>query len=129
MKMKDYWIKMIEKISLVEKSLKYSDYWSPKIIASLNDSYVKVAKLKGEFEWHYHENEDELFFVIKGHLTIALRDQMLEIDPGELVVIPKNVEHKPMTNEEVEVLLIEPKSTLNTGNIRNERTVEVNEWI
>ena len=101
----------------------FTEYWSPRIAGELNDSYVKLAKLKGEFVWHQHDNEDELFLVVKGHLTIKLRDRDVELDAGEFVIIPRGVEHLPIAEEEVHVLLLEPKSTLNTGNVQSERTV------
>jgi mannose-6-phosphate isomerase-like protein (cupin superfamily) len=97
-------------------------------VGELNDSYVKLAKLKGEFVWHHHDNEDELFLVVKGTLVIKLRDQELTIHEGEFVIIPKGVEHLPVAEEEVQVLLLEPKTTLNTGNVQNEKTVDA-EWI
>lgn len=106
----------------------FQEYWSPRIAGELNDSYIKLAKLKGEFVWHHHENEDELFLVIKGKLLIKLRDRDLWLEEGEFVVIPKSVEHCPVAEEEVHVMLLEPKSTLNTGNIQNERTIAA-QWI
>ena len=115
-------------INLADKFNLFQEPWHPKIVGELNDSYVKLAKLKGEFVWHHHDNEDELFLVIKGTLVIKLRDQELTIREGEFVIIPKGVEHLPVAEEEVQVLLLEPKSTLNTGNVQNERTVEA-EWI
>ncbi len=114
---------MIEKVNLAQKFERFDEYWSPRIAGELNDAYVKLAKLKGEFEWHQHENEDELFLVVQGHLTIKLRDRDVELDPGEFVIIPRGVEHLPVASEEVQVLLLEPKSTLNTGNVKSERTV------
>jgi mannose-6-phosphate isomerase-like protein (cupin superfamily) len=114
---------MIEKVNLAQKFDRFDDYWSPRIAGELNDSVVKLAKLKGEFVWHLHEHEDELFLVVKGQLTIKLRDQDVELDPGELVIIPRGVEHLPVAAEEVHVVLLEPKSTLNTGNVPSERTV------
>ncbi len=114
----------VETVNLVEKFTQFSDHWSPKIAAELNDSYVKLAKFQGEFVWHDHPGEDELFLVVKGHLRIELRGQTLELGPGEFVVIPKGVEHKPVADEEVHAVLIEPKSTVNTGNVRDERTLE-----
>jgi mannose-6-phosphate isomerase-like protein (cupin superfamily) len=113
----------MEKINLTKTFHLLSDYWSPKIVGELNDAYVKLAKLKGEFVWHHHESEDELFLVVKGRLLIKLRDRDLWLDEGEFVIIPKGVEHLPIAEEEVHLLLLEPKSTLNTGNVRNERTV------
>jgi mannose-6-phosphate isomerase-like protein (cupin superfamily) len=103
-------------------------YWSPRIAGELNDSFVKLAKLKGEFVWHHHENEDELFFVVKGRLQIKTRTGDVWLNEGEFVIIPKGVEHCPVAEEEVHVLLLEPKSTVNTGNVQNERTVPA-QWI
>jgi mannose-6-phosphate isomerase-like protein (cupin superfamily) len=114
---------MIEKVNLAQKFDLFSEYWSPRIAGELNDSYVKLAKLKGEFVWHQHDNEDELFLVVKGHLTIKLRDRTVELDAGEFVIIPRGVEHLPIAEEEAQVLLLEPKSTLNTGNVQSDRTV------
>src|SRR3954463_1791978 len=115
-------------ISLAEKFAKFSDYYSPKIVGELNDSYVKPAKLQGEFVWHRHDAEDELFLVIKGTLRMGIREDGLEreetVRPGELIIIPHGVEHRPAADEEVHLMLLEPKTTLNTGNIRSERTRE-----
>lgn len=119
---------MVTTINLAEKFTLFSDYWSPKIIGELNDSYVKAVKLKGEFVWHHHEEEDELFLVIKGRLLIKLRDRDLWISEGEFAIIPREVEHCPVADEEVWVVLLEPKSTVNTGNVENERTAEP-QWI
>ena len=113
----------MQRVNLAQKFSLFQDHWSPKIIGEVNDFYVKLVKFKGEFVWHRHEAEDELFLVIKGRLTIRLRDRGIELTEGELVVIPRGVEHLPVANEEAHVLLLEPKSTLNTGNIRSERTV------
>jgi mannose-6-phosphate isomerase-like protein (cupin superfamily) len=113
----------IEKVSLAGKLNRFSDYWSPKIVGELNDSYVKLVKLKGEFVWHHHETEDELFLVVEGKLLIKLRDRVMELEEGEFVVIPRGVEHLPVAEQEAHVLLLEPKTTLNTGNIKDERTV------
>jgi mannose-6-phosphate isomerase-like protein (cupin superfamily) len=113
----------IETVSLLEKLNSFQDCWSPKIVGELNDSFVKLVKLKGEFVWHHHDDEDELFLVIKGSLLIKLLDREIRVDEGEFVIIPRGVEHLPVAEEEVHVLLLEPKSTLNTGNIENERTV------
>jgi mannose-6-phosphate isomerase-like protein (cupin superfamily) len=115
-------------VNLSKKFDLFAEHWSPRIVGELNDSYVKLAKLKGEFVWHKHENEDELFLVVKGQLQIKLRDRDLLIKEGEFVIIPKGVEHCPVAAEEVQVLLLEPKSTLNTGDQQNERTVEA-KWI
>lgn len=113
----------MEVVKLAEKFALFGDYWSPKIAGELNDSYVKLVKLKGEFVWHHHEAEDELFLVVKGRLTIRLRDRDLQLGEGEFVVIPRGVEHLPVAEGEAHVLLLEPKTTLNTGNAGGERTV------
>ena len=114
---------MIEKVNLAHKFSLFQDHWSPKIAGELNDSYVKLAKLKGEFVWHHHEMEDELFLVVKGKLLIKLRDQDIWLEEGEFLIIPRGVEHLPIAEEEAHVMLLEPKSTLNTGDVQNERTV------
>jgi mannose-6-phosphate isomerase-like protein (cupin superfamily) len=110
-------------VNLHEKFGNFSDYWSPKIIGEVNDCQVKAVKLKGEFIWHHHEAEDELFLVVKGTLRMKFRDHEAIIQEGEFIVVPRGVEHCPVADEEVQIVLIEPKSTLNTGNITNERTV------
>jgi mannose-6-phosphate isomerase-like protein (cupin superfamily) len=115
-------------VNIATKFNLFKEYWSPRIACELNDSYIKLAKLKGEFVWHHHENEDELFLVIKGNLLIKLRDRDLWLEEGEFAVIPKGVEHCPVAEKEVHVMLLEPKSTLNTGNIQNERTIAA-QWI
>src|SRR6267143_495258 len=119
----------IQKVNLTKKLASFHDYWSPKIVGELNDSFVKLVKLNGEFVWHHHEAEDELFLVVKGSLLIRLRDRDVRVEEGEFVIIPRGVEHLPVAEEEVHVLLLEPKSTLNTGNTRSERTVDNLEWI
>jgi len=119
---------MIEPVDLKDKFELFSEHWHPKIVGELNDSYVKLARLKGEFVWHSHAREDELFMVIRGRLKIRLRDQDLEVGEGQFVIIPHGVEHLPVADEEVQVLLLEPKSTVNTGDQESERTV-VAEWI
>jgi len=119
----------VEKINLAEKFSRFTEYWSPKIAGELNDSYVKLVKVKGEFAWHHHANEDELFLVVKGRLVIRFRDRDVEIGEGEFLIVPRGIEHLPIAKEEAHILLLEPKSTLNTGNLRNERTVEVLERI
>ena len=113
----------MNKVNLVQKFSLFQDYWSPKIVGELNDSYIKLVKFKGEFVWHHHETEDELFLVLKGSLLIKLRDRDISLEEGEFVIIPKGVEHLPIADEEAHVLLLAPKTTLNTGNISNERTV------
>ena len=119
----------MEKINLSRKFNLFSEHWSPKIIEELNDSYIKLAKLKGEFDWHHHENEEEMFFIVKGQLTIKFRDKEVNLDEGELIVIPRGVDHLPVAEEEVHVMLIEPKGTLNTGNVVTAKTKEVLERI
>ena len=114
---------MIEKVNIADKFSLFQDYWNPKIAGELNDSYVKLVKVKGEFVWHQHEREDELFLVVKGKLLIRLRDRDIHLEEGEFVVIPRGVEHMPVAEEEAHVVLLEPKSTLNTGDVQNERTV------
>jgi mannose-6-phosphate isomerase-like protein (cupin superfamily) len=115
-------------INLSEKFDRFQETWSPRIVGELNDSFVKLAKLKGEFIWHQHEQEDELFLVVKGRLLIRLRERDLWLEEGEFVIIPRGIEHCPVAEEEVHVLLLEPKSTVNTGNVQNERTVDA-QWI
>lgn len=103
-------------INLAEKFAKFSDHWNPRIVGELNGQHAKLAKLKGEFVWHSHEHEDELFLVIKGSLTMVFRDKTVQIEEGEFIIVPKGVEHKPVAEEEVSVMLFEPASTINTGN-------------
>jgi mannose-6-phosphate isomerase-like protein (cupin superfamily) len=114
---------MIEKVRLTENFARFYDTWSPKIVGEINDAYVKLVKLKGEFVWHHHEQEDELFLVISGHLVMKLRERDIHLDAGEFVIIPRGVEHLPVAEQEVQVLLLESKTTLNTGSVINERTV------
>ncbi|WP_216675686.1 cupin domain-containing protein [Brevibacillus sp. HB1.3] len=114
---------MMEKVNVAEKFTLFHEYWNPKIAGEINDSYVKLAKLKGEFVWHQHENEDEMFFVVKGKLLIKFRDKDVWLNEGEFLIVPKGVEHMPVAEEEVHVLLLEPKTTLNTGDQVNEKTV------
>ena len=113
----------MDSVNLSQKFSMFTECWSPKIIGELNDSYVKAVKLKGEFVWHHHDNEDELFLVTKGLLRMKFRDRDVLVREGEFVIVPKGVEHLPVADEETHVILLEPKSTLNTGNIQNERTV------
>jgi mannose-6-phosphate isomerase-like protein (cupin superfamily) len=117
-------------INLNEKYNKFSEAWHPYIVGELNENYVKLARLQGEFVWHKHEQEDELFVVLKGTLIMDFRDKTVEINPGEILIVPKGVEHCPRTNdEEVRVMLIEPKTTAHTGDVKSELTVEKLEWI
>jgi Mannose-6-phosphate isomerase len=113
------------KININEKLDTFSEYWSPKIVGDINESYVKLVKLKGEFVWHMHENEDEMFMVIKGRMVIKLCTEDIILNEGELFIIPRGAEHMPVAEDEVHVMLLEPKTTLNTGNVKNERTVEI----
>jgi mannose-6-phosphate isomerase-like protein (cupin superfamily) len=115
-------------VNLAAKFDRIQEYWKPKIVAEVNDFYVKLVKFRGAFVWHHHEREDELFQVLKGRFRIELRDGVVDLRDGELAVIPRGIEHRPVADEEVHVLLLEPKTTVNTGSIQNERTVEP-EWI
>lgn len=112
-----------EPINLAEKLAQITDFWNPRVIGELNGQHVKLAKVKGEFVWHHHQNEDELFLVLAGTLRIEMRDGAVTLGPGDLHVVPRGVEHRPVAPEEVHLLMFEPASTLNTGNVRNERTV------
>jgi mannose-6-phosphate isomerase-like protein (cupin superfamily) len=112
----------MEKVNIAEKFNQFHDYYNPRIVGELNGQHVKATKLKGEFIWHHHDHEDELFLVIKGQLKMALRDKTVEINEGEFLIVPRGVEHKPIAEDEVHILLFEPASTLNTGNIENDRT-------
>lgn len=118
----------MEKVNIAQKLSLISDYYNPRIAGELNDSQVKLVKLKGEFVWHHHDNEDELFLILKGTLRMLLKEngaeREIQINEGEFLIMPRGVEHKPVAEEEVHVMLLEPKTTLNTGNLRNERTVE-----
>jgi mannose-6-phosphate isomerase-like protein (cupin superfamily) len=113
----------MDKVNLHEKFASFQDHWSPKIAAELNDHAVKLVKLKGEFVWHHHAEEDEMFFVVKGRLTIRFRDRDVVLEPNELLVVPRGVEHMPVAQEEAWILLVEPTGTLNTGNVASDRTV------
>lgn len=112
----------IVKVNLQQKFSLISDYWNPRIAGELNGQYVKLVKFQGDFIWHHHEQEDELFLVVKGTMRMELRDKVVEVKAGEFIVIPRGVEHRPCAVGEVEVMLFEPASTLNTGNQVNERT-------
>jgi mannose-6-phosphate isomerase-like protein (cupin superfamily) len=119
---------MVEVVNLAQKFAKFSEHWSPRIVGELNDSYVKLVKVQGEFVWHHHQTEDELFLVVKGCLRILLRDGEISIGEGEFAIIPHGVEHCPVADAEAHIILLEPKSTLNTGTEQNERTAEA-QWI
>ncbi|MGB5530924.1 MAG: cupin domain-containing protein [Ignavibacteriaceae bacterium] len=112
----------MEKVNINQKLSLFEEYWSPKIVGELNEQYVKLVKFKGEFAWHKHDNEDELFFVVKGKFKMEFKDKTVELNENEFIIVPKEVEHKPVAEEEVSVMLFEPKTTLNTGNLINELT-------
>ncbi len=116
------------KVVLVEKLALVTDFWSPKAVGAVNDFHVKLVKLRGEFIWHAHEAEDELFLVLQGRLRMQFRDREIVVEAGELIVVPHGMEHRPVADEEAQVLLFEPKSTVNTGTAGGDRTREV-EWI
>jgi mannose-6-phosphate isomerase-like protein (cupin superfamily) len=114
----------MEKVNLGDKLHLITEHWAPHIVGELNGQHVKLVKFQGEFVWHHHDHEDELFLVLAGRLTMRLRDREIVVGPGEFLVVPRGVEHQPAADEETHVLLLEPIGTLNTGNVRNERTVE-----
>jgi len=116
-------------INLNDKLALFSDQWSPKIIAELNGQHVKLAKLEGQFVWHSHQNEDELFLVLSGSIDIEFRDRTVRLNEGEMLVVPRGVEHRPNAEEEAHVLLFEPVTTLHTGDVKSDRTVEDLAWI
>lgn len=111
----------MKKVNLAEKFALINEHWRPKIVGELNGQEVKLVKFVGEFPWHHHEHEDEMFLAVKGNFRIEFRDKTVELTPGEFVIVPHGVEHRPVAETEVEVLLFEPKNVLNTGNIENER--------
>lgn len=121
----------MDKVNLAEKFSRFDDVWTPKLVGVLNENYVKLAKGVGELDWHTHDNEDEFFLVVSGHLDIHLRDTIISLDPGEFYVVPKGVEHRPVAIEGTEIVLIEPKETLHTGRVDTEQTVAVEDqvWI
>jgi mannose-6-phosphate isomerase-like protein (cupin superfamily) len=112
----------MKKVNLKEKFERFSEHYSPKIAGQLNGQLVKLVKFKGEFVWHHHANEDELFYVVKGSFDMHLRDEVITVNEGEFIIIPRGVEHKPVAQDEVQVMLFEPAETLNTGNVQNEMT-------
>jgi mannose-6-phosphate isomerase-like protein (cupin superfamily) len=114
----------MQTVNLEQKFAQFTEYWSPKIAGEVNDSYVKLVKFQGEFVWHHHEKEDELFLVVRGTLRMRFRDREALVRAGEFIIVPRGVEHLPVADAETHVVLLEPKSTLNTGNVRNERTLE-----
>ena len=122
-------IKMPEAIDLGQKLVLFEDHWTPKIVAQMNDYYIKLVKVEGEFVWHSHPETDELFYVVEGKMRIEFRDGSVELSKGELVVVPRGAEHKPVAESGCEIMLIEPTTTVNTGDARSKRTVDDLEWI
>ena len=118
----------MQKVNLAEKLALFQEHWSPKVVAAVDGFHVKLVKLQGEFVWHAHEAEDELFLVLRGTLRMQFREEEVVVEPGELIVVPRGTEHRPVADQEVHVLLLEPASTVNTGTAGGERTREV-EWI
>ena len=114
----------MNKINLAEKFASFDETWTPRIVGELNGQYVKVVKCKGAYVWHHHDYEDEMFLVIRGGLTIFLRDRAIELKKGEFCIVPRGVEHKPVADDSADVVLIEPTSTRNTGNVDHEYTIE-----
>jgi mannose-6-phosphate isomerase-like protein (cupin superfamily) len=114
----------MDKVNLAEKLARVTEHWSPKIVGELNGQQVKLVKFLGPFLWHHHDHEDELFYVVKGRFQMEFRDRTVDVAAGEFLIVPRGVEHRPVAAKEVEVMLFEPASTLNTGNVRNERTIE-----
>jgi mannose-6-phosphate isomerase-like protein (cupin superfamily) len=119
----------MDKVNLAQKLALFDEVWSPRIVGELNGQYVKLAKLRGEFVWHHHADEEELFLVVKGRLLVKLRDADILLEEGEFCIVPRGVEHKPVAEQETHVLLFEPKSTLHTGNVRTAQTVDEQNWI
>jgi mannose-6-phosphate isomerase-like protein (cupin superfamily) len=119
----------MEKVNLAEKLALFQDHWHPRVGGELNGQQVKLVKFQGEFVWHHHQHEDEMFLVIKGQFQMQFRDRVVDLQAGEFVIVPRGVEHRPVAEQEVEVMLFEPASVLNTGNVQNERTVAVLEAI
>lgn len=119
----------VQRINLAEKLAKFSSHWSPKIVAELNGQHVKLVKFQGPFVWHSHAQEDELFYVVRGSFNMEFRDRTVTLGAGDLIVVPRGVEHRPVAEQEVEVMLFEPASTLNTGNAGGDKTVAKPDWI
>ena len=119
----------MNKVNLLEKLSLFSDHWSPKVVGELNGQHVKLVKFQAEFVWHKHDGEDELFLVVNGRFRMDFRDHQVWVEQGEFLIVPRGVEHRPVAEEEVHVLLFEPAATLNTGDVRDERTVDQLEWL
>jgi len=113
----------MDKVNLTSKFASFSEHWTPKIVGELNGQHVKIVKFVGEFVWHHHDHEDEMFLVHRGRFRMELRDREIELRAGDFLIVPRGVEHRPVADEEVEVVLFEPAGTLNTGNVQSERTV------
>ena len=122
-------MKKLEKINIKEKMSKFSDYWAPRVIAEMNNYQFKLVKIKDDFDWHSHKTTDEVFIVIKGHMRIDFRDEAVNLSEGEMLVVPKGVEHKPYAKHECEVMVVEPKGVINTGDSDSEFTAENDVWI
>ena len=119
----------MQKINLFDKLNQINDYWNPRIVGELNGQHIKLAKFVGEFVWHKHDDEDEMFLVLQGRLTLEFRDKKVELNKNDFIIVPRGVEHRPVAAEEVSVLLFEPISTVNTGTIINELTKETLNWV
>jgi len=119
----------MEKVNLQEKFDLFDEFWTPKVVGELNGQYVKLAKTEGEFVWHKHDDEDEFFLVVQGKLTIKMRDRDIHLEPGEFFIVPRGIDHKPVSEQEAHVLVFEPKATKHTGNIESEITVKKFDWI
>jgi mannose-6-phosphate isomerase-like protein (cupin superfamily) len=119
----------MEKVNLAQKFALFNEQWKPKIVGELNGQHVKLGKIKGEFVWHQHEKEDELFLVVKGRMRLEFRDKVVEMREGEFIIVPKGIDHRPVADEECHIMMFEPASTLNTGNVEDDFTVEDLEWI
>ena len=119
----------MEKVNLAQKFSLFAEQWSPKLIGELNGQQIKIAKIQGEFVWHHHEAEDEFFLVVQGQITIKLSDQDVDLTKGEFLIVPRGVEHKPVAEQEAQILMFEPAGTLNTGNVQDERNIQETERI
>jgi mannose-6-phosphate isomerase-like protein (cupin superfamily) len=114
----------VDTVNIQQKLAAFNEHWSPRIVGELNGQHVKLAKIHGAFVWHHHEHEDELFLVVKGRMRMEFRDREVVVSPGEFIIVPRGVEHRPSADNETHIMLFEPATTLNTGNVRDERTVE-----
>ena len=119
----------MEKVSLDQKFALFNEQWKPKIVGELNGQYVKLGKIEGSFVWHQHEKEDELFLVVKGDMRLEFPDSTVDVGEGEFIIVPRGIQHRPVADKECHILIFEPASTLNTGNVKDEFTVEEPEWI